>query len=181
MPTVNIQLDKFRTKKQQKLIAMLKDKNVLKEANKIILDEINNFVPLGETGKLRKSAIVTHKSITWGRNIKYARYQYGGIVYGPNFPGAINGEPVWRSPKGEGSKYPTGREIGAYNGVVYLRPKWQKGEPTVDGLLPYKLGYTTQGTHHHWDEYFKYGPKQKANLEITRMLRQECKNRGLKT
>lgn len=178
MATVNIQVAKFRTKKQDKLIALLQDKSVQKEVNEKIKDAINDFVPM-KSGALRRSALVTHKSITWGRGLKYARYQYGGEVYGPNFPGAINGNPAWKSSPGEGSKYPTGREIGAFNGVINLRPRWQEGEPRVKGTLPYKFGYTTPGTHHHWDEYFTYGPKMKVNQEITRMLKAECKRRGL--
>lgn len=178
--TVNITVDKFQTKKQQKLIAMLNDKKVLKDANTVIKDAINEFVPM-KSGALRRSAIVTHKSITWGRGLKYAHYQYEGVVYGPNYPGAEKGVPAWRSSKGKGSKYPTERELGAFKGTLLLRPRWQKGEPKVTGLLLYKFGYTTSGTHHHWDEYFKYGPKLKANQEITRMLKQECKKRGLKT
>lgn len=163
MPTVNIQLERFRTKKQQKLLAMLDDKSVQKQCNTIIKDAINQFVPK-KSGALRRSAIVTYKSITWGRGLPYAHYQYEGEVYGPNIPIIKEGTIVgWRSIPGM-QKYPTGRELG-------IPGEW----------MGWKFGYTTPGTHHHWDEYFKYAPKQKANLEITRLLKRECKNRGLKT
>lgn len=159
--TVNIQVSKFQTKKQQKLIAMLNDKKVLKDVNTVIKDAINEFVPM-KSGALRRSAIVTHKSITWGRGLPYAHYQYQGEVYGPNHPIVSGGRIIgWYSTPGM-TKYPTGRELG-------VPGEW----------MGWKFGYTTSGTHHHWDEYFKYGPKMKANLEITRMLKRECKRRGL--
>lgn len=179
MATVELETESFRTKKQQQLIAMLNDKSVQKYANTIIKDAINEFVPI-KTGALRRSAIVTHKSISWGRGLKYARYQYGGEIYGPNLPGAINGSPAWRSRRGM-TKHPTGRMMGDFTGIINLKPRWQKGEPKVNGLLPYKFGYTKQGTHHHWDQYFTYQPKMKANLEITQYLKRECKARGLRT
>lgn len=161
MPTVNISVEGFRTKKQQKLIALLNDKSVQKDANIIIKDAINKFVPM-KSGALRRSAVVTHKSITWGRNLKYARYQYGGEVYGPNFPIMSGGKIVgWYSRPGV-KKHPTGRELG-------VPGEW----------LGWKFGYTTPGTHHHWDQHFKYLSKLKANIQITRMLKKECKARGL--
>lgn len=43
----------------------------------------------------------------------YARYQYYGEVYGPNFQVEIDGEKVWRSPPGQ-LKHPTGRQLN-YN------------------------------------------------------------------
>ena len=184
MPDISVftlDVEAFRTKKQQKLLQMLNDDRVKTKINTILKDAINPFVPM-KTGELRASAKAHPDYISWGENLTrpYARYQYYGEVYGPNLPGAENGEPAWRSPKGR-RKYPMGRELGAYNGIVYLRPRWQKGSPKVTGLLPYKLGYTTQKTGHHWDKYFRYLPKLKANIEITRYLKRECKNRGLKT
>lgn len=178
-PVVRIFLNRFRTNKQRELLAMLNDKSVKLQVNEIIKDGMNEFVPM-KTGALRASADVTPETISWGKGLKYGRYQYKGEVYGPNFPGAINGSPEWRSPKGQGSKYPTGREIGSFNGVLLLRPRWQKGEPKVTEPLPYKFGYTTPGTKHHWDRLFTYQPKMKANLEVTRLLKRECKKRGLK-
>ncbi len=178
MPTLNIQIDKkLRTGRQLELIAMLQDKSVLKQINTFIKDGVNEFVPM-QSGALRRSAIVTHKSITWGRKLKYARYQYYGEIYGPNYPGAINGVPAWKSGK---SKHPTGRMMGDFTGTLNLRPRWQKGEVTVKGTLPYKFGYTTSGTRHHWNELFKYRAKMKVNQEVTRYLKRECKRRGLKS
>lgn len=160
--TVNIQLERFRTDKQQELLKLLNDKKVQKQVNVYIKDAINEFVPM-KSGALRRSAIVTHKSITWGRGLKYARYQYGGIVYGPNYPITRGGTIVgWYSKPGV-KKHPTGRELGV--------PGMWRG---------WRFGYTTPGTHHHWDNEFKYQVKLKTNQEITRYLKRECKERGLK-
>ena len=179
IPIVTLEVERFRTKKQQKLLQMLNDKEVRTNVNTRIKDTINEFVPK-KTGALKNSARANSEFISWGTGIpQYARYQYYGEIYGPNLPGVENGAPAWRSPKGK-RKYPMGRKLGAFNGIVYLRPKWQKGSPTVTGLLPYKLGYTTPKTGHHWDRYFKLFPKMKTNLEITRYLKKECKKRGLR-
>lgn len=175
--TVKVEVQKFRTRKQEELLKMLEDKQVRKHINTLVKDAINPFVPM-KSGALRRSAIVTHLSITWGRGLKYGGYQYRGEVYGPNFPIAINGSPAWRSPRGEGSKHPTGRKIGAYNGTVQLYPKYQIGN-RVDGPLTYKLGYTTPGTKHHWDSKFSHDVKLRTNQNITRYLKSECKRRGL--
>lgn len=162
IPVVTIDVERFRTKKQQKLLQMLNDKQVRTEINTRIKDAINPFVPK-KTGALRNSARVTSNMIVWGEGLNYARYQYGGEVYGPNHPIVKGGKIVgWYSTPGK-RKYPTGRELG-------IPGSW-KG---------WKFGYTTKGTHHHWDKYFRYLPKLKANIEITRYLKRECKKRGLK-
>lgn len=162
-PIVTIDVEQFRTKRQVDLLNKLfNDKGVRIHINTIIKDAINNFVPM-KNGDLRKSAEVTEDSITWGNGLKYARYQYYGEVYGPNYPITRRGRIVgWYSRRGV-TKSPTGRELG--------KPGYWKG---------WRFGYTTKGTHHHWDSYFKYLPKLKANIEITRYLKKECKLRGLK-
>ena len=160
--TITIDVARFRTKKQEKLLAMLNDDNVREEINSRIKDAINKFVPK-KTGALRASATVTPDSIVWGQGLPYAHYQYMGEVYGPNHPIIRNGRIVgWYSTPGV-KKHPTGRELGV--------PGYWMG---------WKFGYTTSGTHHHWDQYFRYFPKLKANIEITRYLKKECKRRGLK-
>lgn len=170
MATIKIDTERFRTTKQQKLIKMLEDKNVQKQANVILKNYINYFVPSSSTmgdGPLRRSAIVTYKSISWGRGLKYARYQYNGEVYGPNHPIIRNGTIVgWYSTPGPGSKHPTGRELGV--------PGEWKG---------WIFGYNTPGTKHHWDEQFNRDWRWKASAgrEITKYLKDECKKRGLKT
>ncbi len=164
IPIVTIDVARFRTKKQEELLAMLNDKKVKTEINTRILNTINKFVPK-KSGALRRSGRATSEYISWGEGLaQYARYQYYGEVYGPNRPIVKNGTIVgWYSTPGQ-RKYPTGRELGV--------PGYWMG---------WRFGYTTRGTHHHWDRYFTYFPKMKTNLEITRYLKKECKRRGLKT
>lgn len=160
---VRIFLSRFRTDKQKKLMKLLNDKKIQIEANTIVAKEINVFVPK-KRGALRRSMSVTPESISWGKGLPYARYQYNGQVYGPNFPIIKSGRIVaWRSRKGM-KKHPMNRELGV--------PGEWKG---------WKFGYTKHLSHHHWDREFRYRPKQRANLAVTRMLQRECKLRGLKT
>lgn len=163
IPIFTLEVEQFRTKKQKKLLEMLNDKNVKAEVNVRIKDAINRFVPR-KSGALRASARAYPDYISWGEGLaQYARYQYYGEVYGPNRPIIRQGRIVgWFSTPGR-PKYPTGRELGI--------PGYWKG---------WRFGYTTKGTHHHWDRYFTYFPKMKTNLEITRYLKRECKRRGLK-
>ena len=163
MPTIRVEVDKFRTTKQQKLLKMLDDPKVLKEVNTRIGNAINPFVPM-KNGDLRASMRINPKSISWGSGLKYAHYQYMGEVYGPNHPIIKNRTIVgWYSTPGM-KKYPTGRELG-------VPGEW----------MGWRFGYTTPETQHHWDRAFQYQVKQKTNLEITRYLKRECKNRGLNT
>lgn len=164
MSTINIQVSQFRTKKQDKLIAMLNDPEVRTKVNEILGTYINKFVPStnGDEGALRKSMSATPDSITWGNGLPYARYQYNGEVYGPNLPIIRQGTIVgWYSRK---PKHPMGRELGV--------PGEWKG---------WVFGYTEPGTKHHWDEEFSKNRRWKAqaNIEITRELKAECKRRGL--
>lgn len=73
-----------------------------------------DYVPFDE-GVLTQSAY-TATQIGSGLIVydtPYARYQYYGEVYGPNFLVTIGGEKVWRSPPGI-KKHPTGRKMN-YN------------------------------------------------------------------
>lgn len=165
MPTVQIDVEQFSTKKQKKLLAMLNDKNVQKQSNEILKNYINYFVPM-KSGALRRSAIATPNMIYWGRRLPYARYQYEGDVYGPNIPIVKNGTIVgWYSKPGV-KKHPTGRKLG-------VSREW----------MGWLFGYSEPGTGHHWDEKFKNDIRWKAqaNREITRYLKKECKDRGLQT
>lgn len=166
MPTVKIDVERFSTIKQKALLTMLNnDKAVRKNVNIILKDYINWFVPKA-SGKLRRSAIVTHNTISWGRGLKYARYQYGGEIYGPNYPIIRGGRIVgWYS---RGPKSPTGRMMSAHT----QGSEW----------MGWVFGYTEPGTEHHWDVKFNSHRmwKAKANREITHYLKQECKKRGLR-
>ncbi len=163
-PIVTLELSRFRTKRQEELLDMLQDDSVRVEVNTRIKNAINKFVPM-KSGMLRQSARVTPNEIIWGEGLPhpYARYQYYGQVYGPNHPIIRKGTIVGWYSTPDVKKYPTGRELGV--------PGFWKG---------WRFGYTTKGTHHHWDRYFRYLPKLKTNIEITRYLKKECKKRGLK-
>lgn len=162
--TVRIFVSRFRTKKQQQLLALLNNKNIKKQVNTIIKDEINQFVPM-RSGALRASAQVTPESISWGRGLKYAGYQYRGDVYVPNRPITKGGQIVgWYTPAGTTKHlHPEGKKLGT--------PGEWKG---------WKFGYFTPDTHYHWDKYFTDSAKRRAGLEITKMLKRECRQRGLK-
>lgn len=179
---VNFTLDTMYSKgvknylwKLREFTNMLDDQETRKIINYFIGSEINRFVPK-KSGQLRSSMKVYPDKITWGEGLPYAQYQFGGQVYGPNIPGAINGEPAWKSPS---KKYPTGREIGSFKGVIPLKPLWQKGNKTVKGFLPYKFGYTTPKTQHHWTDVYQGKLKSDTNKRITKYLKDECKMRGL--
>ena len=125
---------------------------------------INKFVPK-KKGYLRKSARVKYKvnnaseggngtgsaTIYWGdtaRTAKYVHYQFVGEVYGPNKAtfnkkGVHNG---WRSPKGEGEKYATGRFMGVGTPFTYKLD---------DGRSVTVKGYTTPGTKYNWIKEFQ--------------------------
>lgn len=182
MPTVQLKTDtKQFSRKMVKLRKMLEDKEVRTDINRFIADAIQPYVPK-KSGKLRRSLYVGPKVISWGRGLEYAQYQFEGEVYGPNYPGIEeDGSGGWRSAK---VKQPTGREIGEFNGIVFLRPGWQlkDGEyvtPESFEPIPYKFGYTTDGTRHHWTEVYQWQLKSDTNKVITRYLKQECKKRGL--
>lgn len=158
---ISIEVSRFRTKKQEKLLKMLNDDNIRANVNLRIKNDINRFVPK-KTGRLRNSAHVTPDAIIW--STPYAHYQYMGEVYGPNRP-IIRQKTIvgWYSTPGV-PKTPTGRELGV--------PGYWMG---------WRFGYTTRGTHHHWDKYFTYYLKMRTNQKITRYLKKECKRRGLNT
>lgn len=156
---ISIEISKFRTTKQQKFLEMLDDDNVRYNVNLRIKNDINKYVPK-KSGRLRRSARVTPSEIIW--STPYAHYQYMGEVYGPNLPITSRGKIIgWYSIRGM-KKTPTGRELGV--------PGYWMG---------WRFGYTTRGTHHHWDKYFTMFVKMKTNLKITRYLKRECKQRGL--
>lgn len=86
-------------------------KNAQKALNEQVVADSTPLIPFRQ-GALRNS--VTYPEGIYGGQVKwdtpYARYQYGGQVYGPNFPkfdevGNLIG---WASPP---KKYPTGRKL----------------------------------------------------------------------
>lgn len=140
---------------------LLYDPKVRIDINKKIGDAINPYVPK-RSGALQDSMEVFEDRIVWGKGLAYAQYQFGGQVYGKNYPIVRNGTIIgWYSKKGV-KKTPTRREIGV------------PGE-----LRGWKFGYTTPGTAHHWVDVYQWNLRSKVNKEITNLVKQECKARGL--
>lgn len=135
---------------QRKLSYLLDDPEVQEGVTQIVKDAMNKFVPRA-TGNLAKSAEVVDDEITW--TAPYANYQYWGEVYGPNFQVMIDGELQWRSPKGEGSKFATGRSIQ----------------------------YHTAGTSAMWDTAMMSdsNARRSMNIRITAYLKRMAKERDL--
>lgn len=134
---------------QRKLSYLLDDAEVREGITKIVRDEVNKFVPKN-TGNLASQTEIYEDEIIW--TAPYAHYQYTGIVYGPNIPTIINGEPGWRSPKGK-EKYPTGR----------------------------RLQYHTEGTGAYWDLKMMQNANARRimNIRITAYLKRMAKERDL--
>ena len=146
--TIEVRADDIKTKLQNKLETLINDPKISYEITKIIGKNVEKYVPYRE-GTLRNSAEIRQNTITW--NTPYAHYQFMGDVYGPNFPVYIGGEWQWRSPRGEGTKYPTGR----------------------------RLTYHTAGTTSDWVTTAWLNDKQRINLQITAYLKREARRRNL--
>lgn len=122
----------WRTAFQERTIGTMNDSRVREHINEIIVEEIEPYIPLGgnnarqeavdpdpHPGYLRESVDYGPVLIRW--TAPYARYQYWGQTYGPNYyrpimrkaNGAfdVNGPWWYRSPKGVGKKYPTGGQL----------------------------------------------------------------------
>lgn len=142
---------------QQKLMELVGNDKTKRGVNQIIADMVEPYVPM-KSGALRQSVLVGPKTISW--TSVYARYQYYGEVYGPNFPIMSNGTIIgWYSPE---KKHPTGRELGL--------PGYWKG---------WTFGYTTLGTGHHWIDKMLENDKQSMQLRITYYLKRRAKEMGL--
>lgn len=164
---IEVDIKEIRTDKQRELMKMLNDRRVRKEANTILKDYINWFVPK-QSGALRRSAVVTDETISWGHNLAYGIYQYEGQIYGKNYPIIKGGRIVgWYSKPGV-KKYPTGRMIQSYKGKS-------------SEFMGWPFGYNEPGSGHHWDQRFNKNRmwKARANRDITLYLKRECKKRGL--
>lgn len=144
-----------RTALQRKLLNLVGDPGVLREINVIIEEEIEPYVPL-KTGYLRDNVQIGPTEIRWVA--PYARYQYWGINYGPNYFLGYNelGEPIIRTPRGT-KKYP---QIAS-----------STGSPN--------LTYHTAGTTAFWYEAMMLQKKASLNQKITYFLKKECERRDL--
>ncbi len=138
---------------------VLTDEETMVEIYKIYAKLMEPYVP-ANTGSMYEGAQITAEGVTYPG--PYAHYQYEGIVYGPNLPGWESYDtPGWRGPSGNGSKHPTGREMGS-EGHAVLKPVWvlnANGEyvkPSTDAeSIEWDFGYN-RTVHplatHHWDQ-----------------------------
>lgn len=133
---------------QNWLLSVLNDPNVQKGVNEIIADFCYPYVPY-KTGALRDNVAIGPKEIQYRQ--PYARYQYYGVVYGPNYFRGIDaaGNKIFRSPAGV-KKYPTTR------------------------MLSYQNGKTS-----FWFEIMLAQKSAELDKEITDYLEAECQRRGL--
>lgn len=152
---IYVQNDNTRTALQRKLATLLNDEETRLGINEILLECINKYVPEGETGELRSTAYATAENIVWSK--EYAHYQFIGTVYGPNFRvvDPETGMLTWKSPKGKGSKYPTFRPLGWYN------------------------GYSTPGTGPDWANEMWRNERRQTNLRITNYMKRRVKELDL--
>ena len=166
MPVSKVEIDVsgLYSQKMAKLLDMLNDDSVKKEVNTLVGEALTPYVPM-ETGALRRSFRAFPEYLSWGTGLQKdrAHYQYMGVVYGPNRPITKHGVVVgWYTPQGA-TKYPTTRSLGVYH-------EW-KG---------WTFGYTTPGTQSQWVmKYTEPAIKRTINMQATRYLKKECKNRGL--
>jgi hypothetical protein len=116
------------TQRQMEFLYLLKKPDVRRDINNMIAERARKYVPYNPDKEdsesqehLRDTMHATPGGVSY--DTPYARYQYVGEIYCPNFlikKGPNAGK--WRSPVGE-LKHPTGRRI---------------------------RNYTTPGTRHHW-------------------------------
>ena len=159
---VNVSTEGFYSGRTRQLLQLLNDPNMYLEANKIIAEAIKPYIPK-DTGALQDSVVITPKEIIWGVGLSYAHYQYMGVVYEKNYPITKNGVIVgWYS---KGSKTPSMRTMGHFKG------SW-KG---------WFFGYTNGASVSQWTKMYEWQLKSQTNLEITKMLKAECRKRGLST
>lgn len=140
--------DSYLTNVENWLLSVVDSPAVHRGVNEIIADMCEPYVPI-KTGNLRASVTVGPKEIQY--RTPYARYQYYGVVYGPNYFRGYDesGEKIFRTPAGT-KKYPTSR----------------------------MLTYHKEGGA-FWFETMLAQKGAELDNEITQYLESECKRRGL--
>lgn len=158
---------------QQKLYKIAHDETTLRGVNEIIAETAEKYIPY-KTGNLRRSVHIGPKTIAW--TAPYARYQYYGEIYGPNYPivkkdsaGQTWKVVGWYSPP---KKHKTGRELGV--------PRfWINGDLGFLGMprhwFVHKFGYTTPGTKHHWLDVMLSKDKRTLQVRITNYLKRRAR------
>lgn len=165
----------LRTNLQRKLMELIEDKDVTTDAHWILGEVCNEFVPR-KTGELRKSMVATKQFVRW--ETPYAKYQYEGEVWGPNYVGYTDSSLNWEW-RGAKQKHPMGRELGANPGTRLLRPKFGRNFST--NPIEVVFGYSEPNTKHHWfDEAMENGGLRKYSLRVTEMLKRKAKVRRFK-
>ena len=168
------------TKLQRELLDLINDKEVMREAHRMLGEMCNEYVPM-KSGELRRSMKAYPKTVRW--ETPYAHYQYMGEVYGPNVP-IVTGGTLTGFYKVSGRTYPrfSGGTITGWFSYPGLKKRPTGRELGVPGYWKgWKFGYTKAGTTHHWfDEAMKNGGKRNYSRAVTEMLKKEAKKRGLK-
>lgn len=142
---------------QKKFASHFNQPNVRIAIHQVYADMSKKYVPY-KTGALRSSVRVTKNYIRWGgatKKVRYAHYMYEGVVYGPNIPiyegkGDKRTFVGFRSPRGEGSKHPTGEHIT----------------------------YHTPGTRDHWDKAVFENEMRGFKWRVTHELKKIAKEEG---
>lgn len=161
---------------REKLLSLMSEKETMREVHEKFREFVEKYVP-HKNGNLREDVQVTPSGVIY--KAKHARYQYGGEVYGPNLPVAIDGAPAWRSRK---KKHPTGRMMGSVRGILKIRPvrvfengSWRRGRKT-DPELSYEFGYTDPITRYRWDELALEGTgKRRFSQQATYVMKKRAK------
>lgn len=157
------------TKLQRRLLKLLNDKEVNREVHRLLGERCNIYVPK-KSGALRQSMKAYPQSVRW--ETPYARYQYEGEVYGPNWVGYTSPSTwEWRTSK---NKHKMGRTLGENPGERLLKPKFGKQYNTEP--ISVRFGYTEPNTSHHWlDEAMKNGGLRAYSISVTAMLKRKAK------
>lgn len=103
---IKVQDDRIITELTTKITNVPNDKDMLTEIHNVYATYMNPYVPMDE-GVLSININVLSDGVYY--NSLYARYQFEGVVYGPNIPIFENGVIVgwWSRP----NKQPTGASI----------------------------------------------------------------------
>lgn len=130
----------------QKLSAIENNERILLACHNTLARMCDPYVPM-QQGVLAQSIQISKDGVTYTQ--PYAHYQYVGEVYGPSWPIIQDGVIVgWRSPKGEGTKHPTG------------------------GQLSYSKEMHPLATH-HWDQAMMRDHGDEFKAEIAKIIKGE--------
>ena len=131
---------------------------LMKQINTVIRDLSDEFVPF-DSGALASDITVTAKSISY--NVPYARYQYYGNVYGPNY---------YRPLDKLGEDPVTGRTIYDRNGAWGFRsPAGEEKHKIPDRYLVYNTEYHPNASS-EWDKRMLVDKKDELTEQVTEIL-----------